>query len=116
MDELISSINSFNDDNFIKIKTMIDSGLITNISILDKVIDPNSINKTKENIQINELSIYSNEFEKINKLTKNDLHNILNEILPKECELPNKELEHQNMDDLINLIDDKIKLITDMIT
>ena len=140
MDELITNISDFNDENLSKIKTMIDFGKIIDIETLDLFINNDSINKNNDGIRINELSIYSDEFDKINKLSRNDLHKLLNKILPKECKSredeeddfddsnelssvksqkssKNREIEIKPnmMDELIGLIDQKINKITDMI-
>jgi hypothetical protein len=117
MTQLINTIGDFNQENFKKIKTLIDSGNIRDIESLDKIINPDFINKNNNGIKINELSVYSDEFKLYKKTTTNELNKLLNDILPKVCEIQDKkqtDIGHANFDDIIGLLENKINLITEM--
>jgi hypothetical protein len=111
---IIKSINDFNDENFKKVKSLIESGSITSLNDLDKLIDYESINKNQDS----SIPVSSIEFKKLERKTTNEMNKLLNKVLPKVCKVPkpNKiDIKDNNMDDLINLIEQKIGLITEMI-
>ena len=112
--KIINTIYDFNNDNIKKIKELIDQGKIKDLNSLNKVIDPLSINKNKDGTIIKELSVYSNEFNNYEYETTQEMNKLLNSILPSSCDISRKE-KPNDMDILINLIDEKISLITKMI-
>jgi len=119
MEQIINNIYDFNDINLQKIKLLINDNIITDIDALDKIIDPESINKNNDGKIIKELSVNSNEIKISEYKATNHLNKLLNTILPKVCSIPkNNEIQinHDNIDEFIDLIDQKISLITNIIT
>jgi len=110
--KIINTIYDFNDNNIKIIKDLIDQGKIKDMNSLNKVIDPLSINRNKDGTIIKELSVYSNEFNNYEYESTQETNKLLNSILPHDCKLSKKP---NDIDILINLIDDKISLITKMI-
>lgn len=112
----INSIDEFNGKSK-NIIMYIESKQITELDLLDTIIDPIIFNNDNGET-IHELSVNESAFATLKQETKSELHNLLNTVLTKECRLrQNREIEIQpgDMDELIRLIDQKIELIINMI-
>lgn len=112
---IIKNIADFTISNIKEIIKKIDSGNIQSIETLYKLIDPDAINKDRNNKVIVELM--SGNLKKIKSENDSKVNKLITELLPEDCKIKNPEIKNIEVDnndkinELIELINAKFNII-----